>query len=184
MPLSPAKVGSWRIAFATFAIALAESGQAGAQAKPNDQHESTTEFDLVPIIGGSSDVGLGVGAVGALTRLAPDHFPTAVPTIGPQSLTYPLTYANALAILCVFGAILSLYFATSVRQTAVVRALGAAALPIFSVYSTRTCGSHAQRSPAVAPSAADPGTDLRKIPRVGQRAAGVVVVPPGRDPLA
>jgi O-Antigen ligase len=79
-------------------------------------------------------LGTVVIAVAALaTRLAPDHFPTRVPTIGPQSLTYPLTYANALAIVCVFGVILSLYFATSVRQPVVVRILGSAALPILSV---------------------------------------------------
>lgn len=85
---------------------------------------------------------LVVATAALATRLAPDHFPTKVPTIGPQSLTYPLTYANALAIVCVFGAILCLYFTTSVRQSPLVRVLGAAALPVFAatIYLTLARG--------------------------------------------
>ena len=82
-------------------------------------------------------------AVAALaTRLMPDRFPIDTPTIGAASLTYPLTYANALGILCSIGGILALYFATSTRQPRVVRALGAAALPILAttVYLTLSRG--------------------------------------------
>lgn len=88
-------------------------------------------------------IGVVVVAVAALaTRLMPDRFPIDTPTIGAASLTYPLTYANALGILCSLGAILSLYFATSTRQPLAVRALGAAALPILSatVYLTLSRG--------------------------------------------
>ena len=50
----------------TFAapLTLASPRAALAQDKP----KKDTEFDLVPIVGGSSDIGVGGGAVGALTR--------------------------------------------------------------------------------------------------------------------
>jgi O-antigen ligase len=82
-------------------------------------------------------------AVAALaTRLMPDRFPVDTPTIGAASLTYPLTYANALGILCSLGGILALYFTTSARQPRLARALGAAALPILAatVYLTLSRG--------------------------------------------
>jgi O-antigen ligase len=82
-------------------------------------------------------------AVTALaTRLAPDRFPTSIPAIGESNLAYPLTYSNALGILCVLGAIISLYFATSAHQRTVLRVLGTAALPIFAttVYLTLSRG--------------------------------------------
>jgi hypothetical protein len=88
-------------------------------------------------------LGIVVVAVAALaTRLAPDHFPTEIPSIGPGSLTYPLTYANALGILCVLGGILAFYFATSARQPKAMRALGAAVVPLLStaVYLTLARG--------------------------------------------
>lgn len=88
-------------------------------------------------------LGIVVVAIAALaTRLAPDHFPTSIPAIGESNLAYPLTYSNALGILCVLGAILCLYFATSVNQARSVRALGCAALPILAttVYLTLSRG--------------------------------------------
>ena len=73
-------------------------------------------------------------AVAALaTRLLPDHFPVKLPVLSENNLAYPLTYSNALGIVCVFGGILSLYFAMSTRLPLLVRALGAAALPILTV---------------------------------------------------
>ena len=45
-------------------LVLASPGAALADDKP----KRDTEFDLVPIVGGSSDIGIGGGAVGALTR--------------------------------------------------------------------------------------------------------------------
>jgi O-antigen ligase len=74
-----------------------------------------------------------VAVIALATRLAPDRFSTSIPAIGESNLAYPLTYSNALGILCVLGGILSLYFASSARLPAVVRALGAAALPLLSV---------------------------------------------------
>lgn len=82
-------------------------------------------------------------AVAALaTRLLPDRFPTSIPAIGESNLAWPLTYSNALGIVCVLGAILCLYFASSVNQPRAVRALGAAALPILAttVYLTLSRG--------------------------------------------
>lgn len=82
-------------------------------------------------------------AIAALaTRLAPDHFHTSIPAIGESNLAYPLTYSNALGILCALGAILALYFATSVYQGRIVRVAGAAALPVFAttVYLTLSRG--------------------------------------------
>jgi hypothetical protein len=84
-----------------------------------------------------------VVAVAALaTRLFPDRFPISIPAIGESNLAYPLTYSNALGILCVLGAILALYFASSTRLPRGVRALGAAALPIHAttVYLTLSRG--------------------------------------------
>jgi outer membrane protein assembly factor BamA len=53
-----------------FAVALGASlvlvSPTGAFAQ--DKPKSDTEFDIVPIAGGSSDIGIGGGAVGALTR--------------------------------------------------------------------------------------------------------------------
>jgi hypothetical protein len=73
-------------------------------------------------------------AIGALaTRLLPDHFPVKLPVLSENNLAYPLTYSNALGIVCVLGGILSLYFAMSTRLPIVARALGAAAIPIFAV---------------------------------------------------
>lgn len=94
-------------------------------------------------LAGGLAAGVLVVAIAALaTRLAPDHFPTSLPVIGESNLAYPLTYSNALGILCVLGAIICLYFATSVNRPLAVRALGSAALPILAatVYLTLSRG--------------------------------------------
>jgi hypothetical protein len=94
------------------------------------------------VMAGSVAVGVVVVAVVALaTRLAPDHFHPSVPSIG-SALNYPLTYSNALGILCVLGGILSLYFTTSVREPLAARVAGAAALPMLAttVYLTLSRG--------------------------------------------
>jgi hypothetical protein len=94
-------------------------------------------------LAGSVALGTLVVAVAALaTRLAPDRFPTSIPAIGESNLAWPLTYSNALGIVCVLGAILALYFATSTRLPRVVRALGTAALPVYAtaVYLTLSRG--------------------------------------------
>jgi hypothetical protein len=76
---------------------------------------------------------LVIAIVALATRLFPDRFPTSIPAIGEFNLAYPLTYSNALGILCVLGAIPALYFACSTRLPLVVRALASAVLPILSV---------------------------------------------------
>jgi len=48
----------------------AEANEAEARASSTPRAGSDTEFDVVPIAGGDSDIGFGVGAVGALTRFA------------------------------------------------------------------------------------------------------------------
>src|SRR5215208_1514122 len=67
-----------------------------------------------------------IAIVALATRLFPDTFPTSIPAIGEFNLAYPLTYSNALGILCALGAIPALYFASSTRLPLAVRALGAA----------------------------------------------------------
>lgn len=77
--------------------------------------------------------GILLVAVAALaTRLFPDTFPIE-PTVDDRGLGYPLTYANALGILCVLGAILCLHFTASLREPRGVRALAAAAMPVLAV---------------------------------------------------
>jgi O-antigen ligase len=94
---------------------------------------------LAAVIAGAA---LVIAVVALATRLYPDRFPTSIPAIGESNLAYPLTYSNALGILCVLGAIPALYFACSTRLPVVARALGAAALPVFAttVYLTLSRG--------------------------------------------
>lgn len=92
----------------------------------------------------AAGLALGVVAVAAAalaTRLFPDVFPTA-PNLGDEQLSYPLTYSNALGLLCVLGGVLCLYFATSARAGRTARAGAAAALPILAtaIYLTLSRG--------------------------------------------
>jgi O-antigen ligase len=80
-----------------------------------------------------SGAALVITIIALATRLYPDRFPTTIPVLGESNLAYPLTYSNALGILCTLGAIPALYFACSTRLPLVVRALAAAAMPLFTV---------------------------------------------------
>ncbi|HEX4733218.1 MAG TPA: O-antigen ligase family protein [Thermoleophilaceae bacterium] len=80
-----------------------------------------------------SGAALVITIVALATRLFPDRFPTSLPVIGESNLAYPLTYSNALGILCTLGAIPALYFASSTRLPLAARTLGAAAMPLFTV---------------------------------------------------
>ena len=51
-------------------VALVLAVAPGRVAHAQEEQEQRTEFDLVPIVGGNSDIGFGGGAVGALTRFA------------------------------------------------------------------------------------------------------------------
>src|SRR5215472_3742699 len=53
------------LALASGREALADGNE---ESKGESKNESRTEFDMVPILGGNSDIGYGGGAVGALTR--------------------------------------------------------------------------------------------------------------------
>src|SRR4051794_122297 len=55
---------------------------------------------LAGVIAGAA---LVIAIVALATRLFPDRFPTSIPAIGESILAYPLTYSNALGILCVLG---------------------------------------------------------------------------------
>lgn len=91
----------------------------------------------------SITAGVVIVAIGALaTRLAPDHFHITLPVLNENNLNYPLTYSNALGMLCVLGTILALYFATSVRLPRGVRVAASAAVPILAttVYLTLSRG--------------------------------------------
>jgi outer membrane protein assembly factor BamA len=46
-----------------------------AEVPPGIQREAKTELNFIPVVGGDSDVGLGLGAVGDLARLQPDYLP-------------------------------------------------------------------------------------------------------------
>lgn len=63
----------------SFARASARASEQPQNDQKNDQRKENdkenTEFDIVPIVGGSSDIGIGGGAVGALTRFAPHDDP-------------------------------------------------------------------------------------------------------------
>src|SRR3954471_18885984 len=101
-----------------------------------------TSTRLRVMVGGIA-LGVVVVAVGALaTRLAPDRFPITLPALNENNLNYPLTYSNALGILCVLGAIPALYFATSARLPRAARVIAAGALPILAttVYLTLSRG--------------------------------------------
>lgn len=90
-------------------------------------------FSRLRWMAGGLSVGIVVIALVALaTWILPETFPVEA-TRDHRSLSYPLTYSNALGILCVIGAILSLHFASSLRENRWIRALAAGALPILAV---------------------------------------------------
>jgi hypothetical protein len=101
---------------------------------------------------GGLAVGITVVATAALaTRLYPDTFPT-FRNLGNEQLSYPLSYSNALGLLCVLGSLLALYFATSVQASRAARAAGSAALPLLAtaVYLTLSRGPVAAAAVGIA----------------------------------
>jgi len=78
-------------------------------------------------------LGILVVATTALaTRLLPDVFPTP-PEEAVGRLSYPLTYWNALGLLCALGTLLALHLTTSAREPRAIRVLAAAAAPVLTV---------------------------------------------------
>ena len=72
-----------------------------------------------------------VAAAALATRVLPDVFPTAPDPIGNERLGYPIGYSNAVGMLCMIGAILSLHIAASLHEPVAVRVVASAALPIL-----------------------------------------------------
>lgn len=75
---------------------------------------------------------LGVCVVSLATRLRPDLFPLPV-GMAPNRLSFPLTYWNALGQFAVIGIILAFHLGSSTRESRLLRVLGTAAVPVFSV---------------------------------------------------
>ncbi len=74
-----------------------------------------------------------VVALAALaTRLLPDVF-EAVPGREPARLAHPLTYWNALSVLCALGFVLAIHAASGEHEPAAVRVMATAAIPILVV---------------------------------------------------
>ena len=73
-----------------------------------------------------------VAAAALATRLLPGVF-EAVPGREPARLAHPLTYWNALSVLCALGLVLAVHAASGEREPAAVRVLAAAAIPILVV---------------------------------------------------
>ena len=74
---------------------------------------------------------VAVCVVALVTRVAPDVWPIG-PNIHDERLSYPITYWNALGLLAVLGAILSLHLTASDREPHWVRLPAAAAIPLLS----------------------------------------------------
>jgi len=75
---------------------------------------------------------VAVAVVGVATRLAPDLFPIA-PGRAPARLAYPLTYWNAMGVICALGVVLALHASCGSQEPLLVRALAGAALPILAL---------------------------------------------------
>ncbi|HET9737380.1 MAG TPA: O-antigen ligase family protein [Solirubrobacteraceae bacterium] len=73
-----------------------------------------------------------VAAAALATRLLPGVF-EAVPGREPARLAHPLTYWNALSVLCALGLVLAVHAASGEREPAAVRVLAGAAIPILVV---------------------------------------------------
>jgi O-antigen ligase len=70
--------------------------------------------------------------VALATRLLPGTFPTSR-VIANDRLTFPLTYWNAMGILCALALVLALHVSSSAREPAYARVLAAAAAPAAAV---------------------------------------------------
>ena len=71
-----------------------------------------------------------VGASGLITRLLPHVWPTAV-NVANNRLSFPLTYWNALGILCGIGILLVLGLASSRTEHRAARAIACGAVPVL-----------------------------------------------------
>ena len=71
-----------------------------------------------------------VGASGLITRVLPHTWPTAV-NVANNRLSFPLTYWNALGILCGIGILLVLGLASSRTEHRAARAIACGAVPVL-----------------------------------------------------
>lgn len=84
---------------------------------------------------------LAIGGAGLISRTLP-HLLVTAPNIQNNRLSYPLTYWNTLGMLCAVGVVLCFHMASSEREPAALRVLGAAAVPVLatSVFFTFSRG--------------------------------------------
>src|SRR3954454_9255487 len=78
-------------------------------------------------------VGLAVAVVALaalLTRLLPEQLPTGG-GVSIERLQFPLSYWNALGIVCVLGLVLNLRLSAAIREPAWARLAGAATIPVL-----------------------------------------------------
>src|SRR5215216_2473652 len=75
---------------------------------------------------------VGTAIVGLATRLYPDVF-VAVAGRQPSRLAHPLTYWNAMSVLCALGAVLAVHVASGEREPVALRLLAGAALPVLAL---------------------------------------------------
>jgi O-antigen ligase len=71
-----------------------------------------------------------VAAVGLISRLLPDLWPTTTGLV-PDRLSYPLTYWNTFALLVGIGCILAVHHTSDEREPAAIRIAAAALLPLL-----------------------------------------------------
>jgi hypothetical protein len=85
---------------------------------------------------------VGVSVAALAIRLFPDVF-TAANTLSPERLSFPITYWNALGAFAGVGVVLLLHLACDERGHPLVRALGAAGVPITAtvIYFTFSRGA-------------------------------------------
>src|SRR3954465_1840000 len=73
-----------------------------------------------------------VAGAALLTRLLPEQLPTGG-GVSIERLQFPLTYWNALGIVCVLGLVLTLRLSAAIREPAWARLAGAATIPVLVV---------------------------------------------------
>jgi O-antigen ligase len=93
---------------------------------------ATRPRDLDRVLGLVTVMIFGVAAAALATRLYPGIFPVHVGK-APGRLAFPLTYWNALAVLCAVGGVLALHCSAGARWSSLVRILAAGALPVVAV---------------------------------------------------
>ena len=83
-----------------------------------------------------------VAGIALVTRILPDVWPVS-PNYANNRLSYPVTYWNTLGLLASVGVILCFHLASSRSEAAIVRVLGAAAVPMLAttVYFTFSRGA-------------------------------------------